>query len=832
MSGRGGIRIERAGQGTFPLAQLREGRPPPFPWLRLLLAAVLGISLLAGAGLGLLRLLIDTEALREEAQVALRQATGREVTITGPLVIDSIAKATVALENVVIPTRAGFDGPPLARIGRLEAELSRSSLLTGRTVIKRLVIADPEIHLAIDADGVPNWRNPPAPPGTKPAAGLAHALPRSFNLKDGRLTLADARAGRATNLTLRRITLTEAEGGGLMSLSADLGYGTQRIAANGQVGPLPRLLDTTATTPWPLRVALESQGAKLTVAGGIQRPLELSGYAVKIDAWVGDTSTLVGLLPYRLPAMRTVSLTARIADGTGSVPDIAGARLQMGASDFTAWVPGLKVDTADITMPGLEQALRGEVLGTLNGVPVKLRGALGGISTFLPENAAEAVFFPIDIEAEAGATRVALKGGVAAPGKRSGLDLAVSARVADLELLSPLVGQRLPRLRNVSLEARLADGAAGGFAERVALRNVAIVTPHGDLGGDFVLHVSPRAGLSGTLRSTKLDADELGEVLADAFGALELADRPSPFRRQGWDDTRVIPNRRLHLDTLRQADADLTLALGELLAAGATWRNVAGRVVLEGGKLVADPLVADLPNGKASVRLMVDASDAKIPMRLRAAIPGIPVQPLLASPTRRDNLFGQLEIDADLSAEGDSIRAIADSVTGRLGLAIVEGDIDSRLLLDPLSGVMGAARVPLNLTTLAGTLARLRCFAGRVDAERGKVTIGGLVLESGRVMIQGDGTIDLKAEELAVRLRSTIRMPGQGVTIASRLGGSFRAARMDLEPREPGQAPADLAAVPDACPGVLELARAGRVGAMPEGRTARPDMVAPPPRRR
>jgi AsmA protein len=831
MSGRSGIRIERAGQGAFPLAQLREGRPPPVPWLRIVLAAVLGISILVGAGLGLIRLLIDTEALSEEAQAALRQATGREVTITGPLVIDSIAKATVALENVVIPTRAGFDGPPLARIGRLEAELSRSSLLTGRTVIKRLVIADPEIHLAIDADGVPNWRNPPAAPGTRPTAAPAHAMPRSFHLKDGRLTLADARAGRATNLVLRRITLTEAEGGGLMSLSADLGYGTQRVAANGQVGPLPRLLDTTATTPWPLRVALESQGAKLTVAGGIQRPLELSGYAVKIDAWVGDTSTLVGLLPYRLPAMRTVSLTARIADGTGSVPDISGARLQMGASDFSAWVPGLKVDTADIAMPGLEQALRGEVLGTLNGVPVKLRGALGGLSAFLPENAGEARFFPIDIEAEAGATRLALKGGVAAPGKRSGLDLAVTARVADLELLSPLVGQRLPRLRNVSLEARLADGAADGFAERVALRSVAIVTPHGDLGGDFVLHLSPRTGLSGTLRSTKLDADELGEVLADAFGALELADRPSPFRRQGWDDARVIPNRRLHFETLRQADADLTLALGELVAAGATWRNVAGRVLLEGGRLVADPLVADLPNGQASVRLAIDASAPRVPMRLRAAIPGIPVQPLLASPTRRDNLFGDLEIDADLSAEGESVRAITDSLTGRLGLAIVEGNIDSRLLLDPLSGVMGAARVPMNLTTLAGTLARLRCFAARVDAERGKVTVSGLVLESGRVTIQGDGTIDLKAEELALRLQSSIRMVGQGVTVPSKLEGSFRVPRMELESQEPARARAE-AAMPDTCHAVLEQARAGRVGAMPEGRNARPDLVAPPQRRR
>lgn len=833
MSGQRGIRIERAGQGAFPLADLHERPPPPIPWLRIVLLGVLGLGLLAGAGIGAIRALIDTEALHAEAVAALRQATGREVTIGGKLVVESIAGATVAVENVVIPTRPGFEGPPLARIARLEAELSLLSLFSGRPVIQRLVIADPEIHLAIDEAGVPNWRNPPAE-GPRAAGRAGAAMPRSIHLKDGRLTLADARAARATHLTLRRLTLVEAEGGGLMAVSADLAYGTQRVSASGQVGPLPRLVDSTATTPWPLRVVLESAGAKLTVAGGIQRPLELGGYAVKIDAWAADTTTLAGLLPYRLPAMRTVSLTARLADTGGSVPDIAGARLQMGASDLSLWVPGLKVDTADIAMPGLEQALRGEVLGTLNGVPVKLRGMVGGLAVFLPEKAGEAIFFPVDIEAEAGATRLTLKGGIGAPGRQSGLDLTLGARVADLELLSPLVGQRLPRLRTVSVEAKLGDGGSGGFAERIALRDVAVTTQHGDLGGDLVLHLAPRAGLSGSLRSTKLDADELVEVLEAAWGPLELADRPSPFRRQAWDDARVIPNRRFQVDALRQADADLSLSLAELVAFGATWRNVAGRIVLEGGRLAAGPLVAELPNGRASVRLDVDASDPRTPVALRMAIPGIPVQPLLHSPTRRDNLFGQLEIDADLRAEGDSVRALADSVSGRLGLSMVEGDIDSRLLLDPLSGVMGAARVPLNLTTLMGTLARLRCFGARLDAERGKVTIGGLVLESGRVTIQGEGGLDLAAEEMALRLRSSIQLQGgQGVAVASRLEGKFREPRMAVDQQDTVRPGAGrFEAVPDPCPAVLELARAGRPGPMPEGRTARPDIVVPPQRPR
>jgi hypothetical protein len=132
-------------------------------------------------------------------------------------------------------------------------------------------------------------------------------------------------------------------------------------------------------------------------------------------------------------------------------------------------------------------------------------------------------------------------------------------------------------------------------------------------------------------------------------------------------------------------------------------------------------------------------------------------------------------------------------------------------------------------------LSRLRCFGARLDAERGKVAIGGLVLESGRVVIHGEGGFDLGAEELALRLRSSIQLQGgQGVSVASRLEGSFRAPRMGVDQQDtvrPGGT-GRFEAVPDPCPAVLGLARAGRPGPMPEARGARPDIVVPPQRPR
>ena len=321
-------------------------------------------------------------------------------------------------------------------------------------------------------------------------------------------------------------------------------------------------------------------------------------------------------------------------------------------------------------------------------------------------------------------------------------------------------------------------------------------------------------------------------MLGPAIGTIDLVERASPFRPRPWDDTRTLSPAKLRLDLLRAADADLTLSIDELRAAALVYRRLVARLRLDHGRLAIDPLTADLPSGPASVQLDIDASDPRTPMRLRASIPGVPIQPLMAASNRRDNLFGALEVDADLTAEGDSLRALAATVTGRLGLAIVEGDIDSRMLLDPLANIMGAARVPLNLATQMGSLSRLRCFAARLDADQGRTRIAALLLESGRVLLEGQGSFDLAQEVLDMRIRSSVRILGQAISVPSRLEGSFATPRMALDTPNPAYGAAVARPdAPDSCLPALELARAGRAGPLPSGRDARPALVAPNPNR-
>ena len=242
-------RNRRGRSGGRPLADLHERPPPPVPWLRMILTGLFGLVVLMAGAAGLIRALIDTEAIHAEAQAALAEITGREVRIGGRLQVVSYFSATIAFDDIAIANRPGADVPDMVRIGRVEAELSLLALVSGRTEIQRLVISEPVITLEVDAEGRGNWQNQTAAADAPTMARAAARLPPNVHVKDGRLAFTDARSGRSTAITLRRVSLAEGGSGGLLTVAADLAYGAQRFSVNGQVGSWARLVDRTAAAP-------------------------------------------------------------------------------------------------------------------------------------------------------------------------------------------------------------------------------------------------------------------------------------------------------------------------------------------------------------------------------------------------------------------------------------------------------------------------------------------------------------------------------------------------------------------------------------------------------
>jgi hypothetical protein len=535
----------------------------------------------------------------------------------------------------------------------------------------------------------------------------------------------------------------------------------------------------------------------------------------------------------RLPVMRSVVASARIASREGALPEVSALRVQMGASDFSLWVAGLKVDAMDLAVPTLGEGARGEFMGTLHGVPVRVKAAMGGLGVFLP-GAAPGAPFPFDMSAELGESRMVLKGTIAEPTARRGLDAALTLRVRDLDLLSPIVGRRLPPLRDVSFDARVGDGGAGGFLGGLVFRDIAFAVPQGDLAGALDVGFGPRPAIAGRLRGNRFDADAAEPVLGALVGPITPFEAQSLLKPQTWTDPKLIPDRKLDLAALEAVDLDLGFEIDELRLAGMPYRDFSARLRVAEGQLLLDPVTASLPAGRAMLRLAADGRDARHPVALKLLVPGVPVQPLLAW-ARRDNLFGTVELEADLEAEGDTLRGLARTLRGQAAAVMVEGDIDARLLLDPLQGVMTVAQLPANLATPRGVLSRLRCFAVKLDIAGGKAKVATLAADAARFQLTGTGEVDLGEELWALRLEPELRAGVSTLKIPVRLEGTLKAARLRLERGEappPRQAPPrEARELPEICAPALEIARAGRSGPMPAGRDARPALVQPLPRR-
>jgi AsmA protein len=282
---------------------------------------------------------------------------------------------------------------------------------------------------------------------------------------------------------------------------------------------------------------------------------------------------------------------------------------------------------------------------------------------------------------------------------------------------------------------------------------------------------------------------------------------------------------KLPFAVLSRFDADLRLAVAELLSGGVTTSGLAAAVALHDGVLAIDPVSGTLPGGKLELRLHVDPRAAPPPVSLALQAPGLALKPLLAALRLPDDSAGTVEIDADLRGAGDTPRALAATLSGRLGIAMADGELDNRLLDQLLGNLLRATKLPVDIAGLAGTRTRVHCLAVRIDAEDGIATVGTLVLDAGKLLLQGGGTVNLRDEGLSLRLRPLLRV-GAPVVVPVRVGGTFGAPKFGPDAGGMagglaglaagllggrGKPPAALAGERggDACPAALAAARAG-----------------------
>ena len=591
--------------------------------------SLLGLILLVLAGGAVIALGFDPDSLKPRIAAAVRQATGRDLTLQGRMRLGWSLQPTVTVQGVSFANPPGFSRPQMATLERLDVKLAAIPLLRNRVEIERLVLVKPDIILETDAQGRPNWQFTPEarPPAPASAAGTAHdrAATRisvaDVRIENGTLTWRDGRSGRSTVIGLTDLHASAASPDADLHLTMSATYDGAPFSLAGTFGPANRLEAGQGAGGWPVQAKLTAGGATLSVDGSVTQPMLARGYRVKLTANIPDLAGLAPFVPgVNLPPLRDVALAAQVADTGAAVPDISGLTLRIGASDLTGVVPGLRLGRLDIAVAQSDQPIQVSAQGSFNGAPATLAGSVGTLSGLLSGIPAAAPV-PLDLVVQALGSNLTIKG--------------TATRDQD---------------GRPSVQAAVASDHVDLDAIRAALPKP-----------------PPPAAVAGA-------------------GPVAPAGKPPASGR-------VIPDTPIPFDVLRRADADLKLDVAQLVSGGATYHAIATHLDLHGGRLRLDPASADLPQGHVDGSLDADAAQAVPTVALRLRAPALAVQSLLAALGEPGYISGNLSVQADLHGAGATPHAIAASLDGSLALTMVNGTVDNRLLGSSLGSILRAANL-------------------------------------------------------------------------------------------------------------------------------------------
>jgi AsmA protein len=685
--------------------------------LRIGLWSLLGLVVLLVAGVGIVLATFNPDRFKPEIIAAAQRATGRELTLQGPIHLGFSLQPTLTVDDVSFANPPGFSRPQMATLKQLDLKLALWPLLSKHVEIIRLDLVQPDILLELNAKGQPNWQFTPAPGATPTQSGPATTTTPTgektttqinvaeFRVENGTVTWRDAASGQSAVIDLKTLVVAAPSPAENMHLAMTSAYNGNPFTLSGDVGPLAQLQGAGTAAAWPVRLDVAAAGAKLALVGSIAQPEQLHGYAVKITANVPDLAALQPFVPHAvLPPLHDIAFAAQVADTGAALPAISDVTLHVGASDLGSVVAGLKIEKLDVTAPKADQPVHVAMQGSFGGAPATLNGSVG-IPPLLMSGGKLGGTVPIDWTAQALGSTLVVKGTAGqGPDGRPMVNATATSEKLDGDALAAAIGQARPP------------------------------------------PPPPPAGSAPPATSQQPPPATKGRVFPDT---------PIPF------------------DLLRLADADMTLTIGELKWGGSLYRAISTHLELHGSKLKLDPVVATLPAGRLEGAFTADASQAAPPVTLRLNAPSLALQPVFAAVGKPEYINGNIELHANLSGAGATPHAIAATLNGTLGVAMENATVDNRLLGSTLGSVLRDVNA-LDLVGRGGS-SEIQCFAARLDARNGIVTVQSLALSSPLISMDGSGTINLGNETLDLHLRPQVRFVATPVVVPLRVTGSLRA---------------------------------------------------------
>ncbi|MBP1711930.1 MAG: AsmA family protein [Deltaproteobacteria bacterium] len=422
---------------------------------------------------------------------AARDATGRELKLTGDLKLHLGFTPALAIENISFQNASWGSRPEMAHIKRFELEVALLPLISRNIQINRFRLIEPDILLEINKDGVSNLAfekkkeaRPPEPKEKKKdeRIDLPGFLIREMLIEKGRLTYRDARSGKTYALALDQFSISMAADKPI-EIKGKGAYNKAPIDLTARFGSLEALTDPAKE--WPLKMKVEVAETIISLDGTVRDLLGARGFQLNMEVRSKDLTKLSPLVGSLIPVKGPLEISGKVTDPGPQVYRIADLKMILDKSDVRG---GAEIDLKG-PRPYVSGNFSSRLLDLKSLIPQKPEAAVKASKDDKLSKKADKVFpndpLPIDF----------LK------------SLDAELEVAAEKILVPHL-----ILEKVQVEARLKDGT-------LVLKPLQAVIGGGSL--DAFVNLRSEGNEAALISVIKIDRFDVGLLLKD-FGVTDL----------------------------------------------------------------------------------------------------------------------------------------------------------------------------------------------------------------------------------------------------------------------------------------------------------------------
>ena len=342
---------------------------------KIVLIAIGTLVVFLVAGVSYLSTLISPTKLTQMLILEVREATGRELTITGPVRLGFFPRIAVSAEQVSLSNASWAKQPKMASLDKVALEISLLPLLSRQIEISSIQLSGLVLDLETNAKGDGNWlMGDAAPSGTtaSSSSGVAQAdvkksasdadatdrnvvLIENLNLTKGQIRYQPSGAA-VSSYGISRLSLQKS--GGHTVISADAKQDTLAITIKGKMTSIRELMRSIGTEAidvnFDFEVALNSKPSQLKGKAALN-PSKPTQFDVSFKAGELDLSAIPA---FNSPALPITSASTKPNSAASSQTPTAARAAERFFSDtplpldYLSNANGtLNVDIAQLVLP-------------------------------------------------------------------------------------------------------------------------------------------------------------------------------------------------------------------------------------------------------------------------------------------------------------------------------------------------------------------------------------------------------------------------------------------------------------------------------------------------